>query len=212
MIPKFALLGALFAASAAFAAPAPLTVRLEPSAIVAEGLSPHGNVLLFGVSVESRGFNDAIRRWDRVASDDDGDGRVTFAFEEEIPFRSIWAVVDLRGDDYVVVTPQGTTVPQPVPPGALRPGAKDEIAGLELTGTVAYVAIIRGGAGAWGLNVDANGRNDDDQTDAAVMRVDPNKLSSLAGNAPPPRVLVPGDLLLIINPLDMEFFATRLAR
>lgn len=202
----------LIAPAAAGAAPATLTVRLDPRAIVAEGVSPHGKVLLFGVTVESRGFSDAIRRWDRVAEDDDGDGKVTFAFEREIPARSIWAVVELRGGDYVAITPQGPVVPLPLPPSAARPGAKDEIAGLDLTGTVAYVVIVRGNAGAWGLNVDANGRNDDDRTNTAVMRVDPSRLTSLAGNAPPPRVLVPGDLLLIINPLDMEIFATRLVR
>jgi hypothetical protein len=204
----------LFAAAAAEAQGKTFTARLDVKSIVVEGVQPRQEVLLFGVSLEPRGFANATRRWNRIGTDDDGDGTVTFAFDKPIEFRSVFAVVDLRGGDYVVLKPDGydQLVPRALDPAALRRGEKaGEVAGLDLAGPMAYIVVVRGGAGAWGMAAHQNGHNDDDHA-SPVLRVDPAKLTALAGHAPPPAVLTPGDVILVVNPIEMEFFSTRVTR
>lgn len=192
-----------------------MTARLEAKAIVVEGLKPQQEVLLFGVSLEPTNLYASLsKRWDKLAADDDGDGAARFELGSEIALRSVFAVVDLRSGDYVVLKPAGydQLIPQELGRGAMRKGAKDdEVVSLELGGPMAHVVVVRGGAGAWGLSVNQNGLNDGDHN-SPVMRVDPETLTRLAGNAPPPKVLTPGDVLFVINPIDMEFFFTRLTR
>ena len=204
----------LFAAASAVGQGKAFTARLEAQSIVVDGVQPRQEVLLFGVSLEPQGFANATRRWSRVGTDDDGDGTITFAFDKAIEFRSVFAVVDLRGGDYLILKPDGydQLIPRTLDPAALRRGEKaGEVAGLDLAGPMAYIAVVRGGAGAWGMAAHQNGHNDDDHA-SPVLRVDPAKLTPLAGNAPPPAVLTPGDVILIINPIEMELFSTRVTR
>jgi len=189
--------------------------HIEKNAIVAEGLSRNQEVLLFGVSVETLRYEvKATRTWNRVAADDDGDGKVSFDFEKPVSRRSLWAAVDLRHGDYVVLSGDGYDVPVAnLPATALRRGAKnDELTSLALLGATANVVVVRPGAGAWLMDVEQNGRNDEERTSAAVMHADLANLAPLSGRAAAPKALVPGDVLLVLNPLTIELSATRIER
>ncbi|HEX8253878.1 MAG TPA: hypothetical protein VF846_12050 [Thermoanaerobaculia bacterium] len=203
----------LLTAPPAANADASMTARIDARAISVDGVSRRAEVLLFGVEHAAGEYGGVIQRWHRLASDADGDGRVTFAFDSDVHSRSLWTVVDLHTGGYIVVTPEGFAVPEVRSPAGLRRGANpDEVTAVELTGTAAYVIVVRPAVGAWRMDVDQNGTNDDDAENGRIMRLDPARLVALAGNAPAPRVLTPGDLFLALDPFELELVSARTTR
>jgi hypothetical protein len=209
----FALMAFLYGAGrtdAASGAPG-LAGRVSGATVLIEGVSPRKNVLLFGVSLERTRFQSTYVRWERVATDNDGDGVVEFALDRPVAHESIWAAIDLQTGDWVAIAPQGTAPRQAViPREALIPGLQSEqTAAVDLQSEALFVVVVRGGAGAWGLDAFQDGRNDSDSHDPARLRVMLDGLRSLSGNAQPPKFLVPGDLFLAINPYHLEIRASR---
>ncbi|HEX8618818.1 MAG TPA: hypothetical protein VF911_14640, partial [Thermoanaerobaculia bacterium] len=195
------------------ASSATIQVHLQSNAIVAEGVSPKGEVILVGVSHESAQYKDIVRHWQRVTTDDDSDGRVTFTLDAPIQQGSIWVVADVRTARYGVATPDGMKLPDvALASPAFRKGATGDVAALELARASALIVVVRQGAGAWRLHVEQDGKYDEERGDHAVMRVSPGSLKPLAGNAPPPPVLTPGDLLLVLEPFKLEFVAVRVPK
>lgn len=188
-------------------------VRIEKRAIVVEGVKPGRELLLFGVWHQPIPHSTHIRRWDKVAADDDRDGIVTFTFDSDIPFRSVWAVVDLHGDEYVVAGPEGFDLrSRPLPGSALKKNGED-VEAIELEAYSTNVLVVRGGAGAWLLNSrQGDPATDDLPDDGNVIRIDPGKLKPVTGNAPPPKVLTPGDLILVIEPYELDLHFARVGR
>lgn len=190
-----------------------IQVRLESNTIVAEGVSPKGEVVLVGVSHESAQYQDIVRQWQRVTTDDDSDGRVTFTLDAPIQQGSIWVVADVRTANYAVATPDGFKLPEVVlPDSSFRKSEKGDVSAIELARASALIVVVRQGAGAWRLQVEQDGKYDEERGNHAVMRVSPGSLKPLAGNAPPPPVLTPGDLLLVLEPFKLEFMAARVTK
>jgi hypothetical protein len=177
------------------------TVWLSGNAIIVSNLQPHGEALLFGVTFEPGVYTNSTHRWQRTQRDEDGDGSVTFSFEKDIPQISIWAGVDVGKGTCTFVTPGEVEDPSLEAPAAImKHGSKPaEVVGLELTGRSAFVLVVRGGAGAWSMTIDQNGTNDADLANPLSMVVDPEKLETVSGNAAAPKVLTPGDLVVIID-------------
>jgi|SRR3954447_691721 len=63
---------------------------------MARGLTPGTQALVYGLGSGSNGLDRLFWEWHEVVTDTDNDGVVTFTVTQNIPWRSIWAVVDLR--------------------------------------------------------------------------------------------------------------------
>jgi hypothetical protein len=192
--------------------PEKTSVRFEQKSIVVEGVNPGREILLFGVWHQPIPHSTSVRRWDRIAADEDRDGKVVFTFDADIPFRSIWAAVDMHGGEFVVASPEGFDLrTNPLPGGAMKK-AGDDVVALDFESYSADWLVVRGGAGAWRYDARQNDPLTDESPDGSVIRVDPAKFTAVAGKAPAPKVLTPGDLILLIDPFELNFYFAKVGR
>ncbi len=80
-------------------------ITFESERLVAERLTPGGEVVWFVVGLESRRWS--TRSWSAAgtAADPDGDGRVALEFDAPLPTTSVWAVVDLASGAFALEVP-----------------------------------------------------------------------------------------------------------
>lgn len=209
-----ALLCALACSSNAAAATAgPPSVVIEDRAVIASNLTAGGSAVLFAVARESNGYSAALRRWEAILHDDDGDAVVRLELDREVPWKSIWIAVDLSSGELGVATPDGFPLREQVfPAGAIRAGAGGRLVHLVDRRGYGELLLVRPGENAWRLSLanggaeDADGVNDDSLT----ARLD--RLRAIDGAAPPPEELAAGDVVVMIDPHQLDYYAARLVR
>ena len=207
---RWSCLLALFILAAAPLAAQP-AISFEPAAVVASGISPGGQVAWFGVARESEDHAARIVRRETVATDGDRDSAVRLDLGREVPLVSIWVAVDLATGKAAVATPEGFPLRQIALPGA---GAVPGGAGpdrLELDRGYLELLVVRPGIGVWGATVGDGGVADDDG--AADGRVSVALIHLRADGTSPaaPQSLGPGDLLVAIDPNEMEVAVSRIS-
>jgi hypothetical protein len=186
-----------------------LTLRIERTAVVAKGVTPGGNAVFFGVVYDTASSIPGRVRKAAILKDDDGDGLVRLSMPDGVPPLGVWAVVDmatgssklgsLRGYD---ITPYDD---------AVEPSFKGDVRGrfvrLERDMSEAEMLVVRPGAGAWTLR-GTEGSTDDEDSELNGKLVLPfSKLVSLTADDRPPGDVLPGDVVVLIDPSDMRAFA-----
>lgn len=89
------------------AAVAQPVVSFEANAVVVSGVAAGGRVALLGVGREPVEYSGRVVRSEAVLADEDGDGRVRLELERAVPWRSLWAAVDLADGAAVLAAPEG---------------------------------------------------------------------------------------------------------
>ncbi len=200
-----AVLGVSFSAGLA----AQPVISFESQAIVARGLPPGGNAVIFGVARESKGFHSRIvRRQQVVAADATGLARLSL--NQAVPRRSVWLAADISSGAFRVAAP-------PRSPARELPFTSERLerppgrAGRVRSG-LSFIELlyVRPGRGVWGLTVGDGGRDDHDgQADrSATAALD--RLVPIGASPPAPSDFAAGDILLVVDPRRLEFFAARL--
>jgi hypothetical protein len=115
----------------------------------ATSLRPGAQVLLFGVARDHDGYNAVIRRWSEVLTDSDHDGQVELDLGSNVPFQSIFAVVDLNDGHYTVASPTGFGAIPPKRAKTLRRGPRALVDRMTSPGPMADAVYVQPGAGAW---------------------------------------------------------------
>lgn len=202
------LLALLFLLVPPLVAAEPPVVSFESAAVVGRGLTPKGQAVWFSVAREiSRRATTVVPRIE-IQSDDDGDGVVRLAVEQEVPLRSIWFAVDLATGETAVATPEGFPKLERELPGRAIPAALNR---LDLERRFAYLLLVRPGIGAWTLRVGDGGESDEDGEPDGTLRAALADLAAVGdGSLPPPERFSPKDILLIIDPDRMEYSAVRI--
>jgi hypothetical protein len=203
-----ALCLALCSAAAPAAAqipPTPPGVSFLADAVAASGVTAHGKVAWFAVAREIEDSVATIVRRSEVVEDTDGDGQVRFELGGEVPWQSIWVAVDLTTGLWSVATPEEY-------PLRWMNGADTSVGehtdgkpalGVSLHGYL-DILVARPQVGAWTQTVGDGGAGDLDTLDGQV-RVQPGQMVATAGTAAPaPESFVPGDLIVSIDPNNME--------
>jgi hypothetical protein len=185
-------------------------LSFEENAVVASGVTSGGRVAFLGVGREPVEWSGRVVRFETVLADDDGDGSVRFSLEKAVPWRSVWAAVDLENGGAVLATPEGyplRTVPLPA----------DALAGeggeLVVRGDLVEVLVVRPGAagGAWGLTAwDGHEADQDGAGTGSVALLLPG-LQPVSTSRAAPEGLAPGDVLIAIDANRMEASLERLA-
>lgn len=199
--------GSLAALSAAAQTPPPSPPEISflADAVAASGVTAHGKVAWFAVAREIDDSVATIVRRSEVVEDSDGDGQVTFAIGGEVPWQSIWVAVDLATGLWSAATPEDY-------PLRWMNGADASIAehtdGKPALGVLLHgyldILVARPQVGAWTQTVGDGGAGDLDTLDGQV-RVQPGQMLATVGTtAPAPEDFVPGDLIVSIDPNNME--------
>jgi hypothetical protein len=209
-----ALLAAVLALFAlAVPAAAQPVLGFETKAVVASGVPAGGRVAVFGVGKGHNGFTGYLVRWQEVLPDDDGDGAARLELEFALPWKSVWAAIDLGSGELSLAAPEGFALREVAfPPGAI------EADGRALRDQRRYVQVLwaRPGhgpdAGAWGASFGDGGASDDDGVEDGAVRAPTSAFAPLvAGVAGPPDRFAAGDVVVVVDRESLEVYAARLA-
>ena len=186
------------------AAPSPV-LAFQKSAVTVAGVSPRGQVVLFGEAREIAEDDVAtLVRRSQVLTDDDGDGTVTLDLGRDVPFRSVWVAVDLATGQVAAAAPEGYPLRRVNWRGVGIARGNSSSDRVEDARTFAEVLLVRPGAGAWQLTVGDGGEGDDDGAADGKIAVALDHMTPVAGTAPPPARFDPRDVVVLIDPNRME--------
>ena len=195
----------LSAASLAQAPKAP-EITLQQRSITVSGLSSKGQAVGFVIAREIAEDDVAtVVRRAQVLTDDDGDGKVGWSLDRDVPQRSIWVVVDLATGGVAAAAPEGYPLRRIDWRGVGLVRGNPRADRVEDARSFAEVLLVRPGQGAWRLTVgDGSDLDDDGKPDgrlaAALDRLEPFPGTS----APPPDRFDPRDVVVLIDPNRME--------
>ena len=197
----------LLSVTAAQAEPFRLSVAGED--VVAAGATAKGQVVIFGVTREVAPDDvvEVNRKMD-VLTDDDGDGRVALPLGRAVPLRSAWLAVDLASGSFEAAAPEGFRLKKVNFRGkgiGRRPDGRDSVVDAR---AVAELLVVRPGtgsdAGAWHLYLGDGGPGDEDGTPDGRLEAALDRMEPLAGSPPPPAKFQKDDVVLVLDPDQLE--------
>lgn len=204
--PIFALL-TLFMAGWALGQPKtgdPIRVSFSGDTVHASEVSRGGDVIVFACTIGRYSGMQKLGRHREVVRDADGDGEISLTVDKLSDLASVWAVVDFETGRYALAAPPGLQLRvMEIPEHGWRGGREH----FELRRNYLEVLVVRPGVGAWTQSLSEGGSNDDDGQLNAVLRTRLAGMQRLHGDdaAPRPPVIVPRDLLLIIDPHELDY-------
>lgn len=183
-----------------------LTVQISANRVTASGVTPRGDVVLFG---RSAGWYSGMRHWQRFAvvlNDEDRDGVVTFTLDRNVPAWSVFVMVDFETGAHAIASPEGFTPRQIDLPALVWRGG---VSHVDLHRERVDVLFVRPKVGIWSGEIAQGGSRDSDARNDANLRTGLASLQPLAGTRTPPPTATPRDVIAIIDPWDLDVFARR---
>ena len=210
----------------AASSPAELAIAFEEAAVVAAGLTPGGEALLFSVAREPQDyFTRVVRRDEPLLVDAEGQVQYEpFEGASPLPRFAIWVVVDLETGRLVHASTPGFEAPaRALPADGVRRGSGGRWNRLAARLTEAQILLVRpaaydrpggtllGPPGAWGgYWMDGSGRDVDGSDDGGLEAVLEDFVPVTASGTPPPEELAPDDLLVLVDPSNLAYFVVRI--
>jgi hypothetical protein len=186
-------------------------ISFGESSVKAEGITKSAKVVFFSVAREGQGYRVRSVPRQEMVEDTDGDGAVSLDLGAAVPFRSIWAAVDLASGAFAVASPDGyTPVRLDFPLAGLRGQANGKPDRLDDRRYSLEVLVARPGEGAWRLSLGDGDADDEDKVSNGRIEWAVAKGRAVKGEAAAPRDFNPGDVVIAMDPNRMEFYATRL--
>lgn len=172
----------------------------------ASGITPGGEAIVFVCTVGRSGGMRRLGRRAEVVSDVDRDGEIALAVGNA-SLASLWTVVDFTTGRSAVATPSGFE------PEAIElhdqgwRGGGDH---FELRRRHVEVLVVRPGEGAWMASPVEGGPNDGDGALNAILRTKLTSMRRMHGSdeAPRPPVVIPKDVLVVVDPRSFAFFVS----
>lgn len=192
---------------------APTVLEIDESTVNVRLASKGGNVVLFGFAHEEKDYVTTLVRREEILEDTDRDGKVSLDLGYPVPVASIWVGIDLQTGDSGVAAPAGRPWRELVlPPPAIAPNLR----ALDLELRMLEVLLVRPGVGAsaggvWGMRVGDGGEADEDGEQDGTLRAALADMWSVGDSALPPAELSEGDVLVLVDPLDLRVVVVRLA-
>ena len=195
------------------AAPQPgisLVVSFQSGTLVVTNLTKNADAILFGVLQEPHKYwSTQVTDAQRLSADADGTARYT---PPSLPLFSIWIAVDLKSGAVAVATPPGSPVQaKQLPAPGLRRDQAGAIAALQSGREAAEVLVVRPNVGAWYVSNGDGGANDDDRIVNGRTTTLPQAMQPIGNSPPAPNRIVPHDIVVIVDPGTMEYFASEVA-
>jgi hypothetical protein len=183
---------------AAATKPAELTVTLEGSAVVVDGVSSRGDVVIWGLSRIPKQYHSRTQTTSEIRNDDNGDGSVRLEVDYAIPLQSQWLAVDLETGRIAVASSQGFA-PELKGLGSdrLKKASNGRLRRLELAMGDVEVLWIRPGIGAWLALTHDGAANDEDGRLDGRFTLPLEQLRPLGAAPPPPDGFENGDILAV---------------
>lgn len=219
LAPLVVLLATFLASSARAAeAPSPLTVTPTAQGLHIGGVSRNGSIALVGRMREAS--REMLVRMTEVHELllDSGTGAIDYDLGRPLPLRSIWAVVDVASGRYAVVTPPDFPRQElPFPPTVVKNTPAEDLDDQLLNDRfVIDMLWVHPGenkqGGAWSARVADGGATDLDAKNDGKTLSGASQFRALGTSSTPPKKIKKGDILIMIDPFEMQFFATEVGK
>jgi hypothetical protein len=200
-------------------ASAAMTIAFEKEAVLVSGLEPGAEVAWLSLASEPQRYYVRDTRREGIERDDDGDGTVEILLDGEVPPRSVWGIVDLSTGLFEWGAPEGFDLQKLAVPG--EGAGRDNQGRLNrlLAHRVGVEALwVRpgkgpgpgGGKGVWALTVFDGSPGDRDGAADGGVAAALDEARPLGESPPPPEQMLPGDVVLVVDPRTYQVFSVRL--
>ena len=200
------------------AAATPLSIEYSGNQVRAVGATPHGAVAFHGAWWKSSGWFPVMVLSDQLLADENGDGLVVKELEEDVPFNSLWSVIDVATASFVVAPAGDHSWNEiPFPDDALVEGD----GGIEYLKLPAWpdspfdpyrtwsVSFVSQGRGAWHEYAGNGGASDADGTYDDFITLRLADMTVFPGGPPAPLALRDRDVIIGFDPRNTEYFSFR---
>jgi hypothetical protein len=195
--------------AAAMPMPAAMNVSISGNAVIARGLTPGGGAVFFGVAHRPRGYAFAIEQVAEFVTDDDRDGVVTYKAEKDVPWKSIWFVVDARTGAYEMAAPEGLSDRRNESrKSRVARDAAGEWSRFEHERGWLSLLVIRPGGDVW-MQVATRGGITDVGRRGPLFITPADSFEALTPNARPLRQLTQADIVIAVDMQTVEYFVVR---
>jgi hypothetical protein len=197
--------------SAAAAQPPRFNVEFNGNTITATGATPRGEVIFFGEAQEPGEYTMLTYSHYERFGNADASGMARVELATDIATTSVWAVVDIASGNYVVTPPAGgAKKSKSAPGGLLRRGAGGDVTGLDFPFAIASILVVRPGVGAWEASAAEAGEADEKgHGRGRIVTPIPALHAVRDPNLKPISTLQGGDVVVIIEPQYLFFYATQ---
>ncbi len=203
--------GLYFGVQSASAAPE-LAVSFEEAAVAVSDVTPGGDVAFFSVARVPLGYVQKVVRFHRIEVAD-ALGEARFDLDDPpVPLKSVWAVIDLSTGAYAVAAPDGFHLHEiPFPGKAFEVGAPGVVNRLRNATEELDMLVARPTVGVWTLRAWDRSPNDHDGKDNGNVLTSLGDLQPLDPAWPdPPETFAKNDVVVVILPETLRYYATRL--
>ena len=201
----------LFRAAEA-SAPPELLISFAEAEVLAAELTPGGDAVFWSVGREPLGYVQRVVRHQGVEVVD-ALGEARFTPETgAVLLKSVWAVAEVATGAVAIAAPPGFVLREiPFPGNGFAVGAPGRVNRLRHPKSSLDLLMIRPGVGAWRLRAQDTGLADHDGEDDDQVMTDLDDLEPFdpAGPQPPERY-ARDDVIVVIDPHDLTYYATRL--
>jgi len=183
------------------------TIELQPTAVIARDVAPGADVVFFGVALQPDGYGAQLEQWAEVISGAAGTTSARLDLKAPLPYKSMWAAVDLTTGEYALSSPAGYTAKQAViPKKLLKKG--DTSAADVLTNSREFVQmlLVTPKKGAW-VFAAMDGAGDDDGKDDGQIAASLDHFRPLGTSKNAPKKLSKNDVVIMFDYNRMEAWA-----
>lgn len=199
-------------AAAALPVAATMNISIDGSVVTARGLTPGGGAVFFSVAHRARGYAFDIEQVAEFIADADRDGVVTYTAKKDIPWKSIWFVVDSRTGAYEITTPEGFTDRRnDAGKSRVARDAAGEWSRFEHERGWLSLMVIRPGGEVW-MQVAMRGGITEVERRGSVFVTPADSFTALTPNARPLKQLTPADVVVAVDAQTIEYFVTGAAQ
>lgn len=191
-----------FLVTGAFAEPA---VVVSADRVFVTGITPGGDAILFGRSIAYQGGVPVLARHSAPGRDDDGDGTVTWLFDE-VQQRSTWVAVDMETGDHAVGSPDGAS-PRVITVSPHEWRENDDA--VDIRREYVDFLLVRPRKGAWALAILQGSSRDGDGRSDTNLRLRTSSMFPLYGKESPPPYAAKKDVLVIIDLFSLDVAVVR---
>ncbi|MEA2465558.1 MAG: hypothetical protein QOJ98_3305, partial [Acidobacteriota bacterium] len=183
----------------------PLQLTINATEVRIGNVTAGAEVVVLVASVEGQGGVLRHRSGAKTFRDDDGDGVVTFADDRGIPLRSVWVAVDIETGRIAIASPADFPLQSsPLPDSLLDRDGEGVIGVFELQQRNTEMLLVRPKSGAWRLRAHEGGNGDGDKHANGKLRLDAADAIAVFGDTPPPKRLKKGDVIAVIDPVNLD--------
>lgn len=202
----FSLVALLLTISLASIAHGDPTVTFAPTSFAVSNVSPGGKIMVCGVGDSRVDGSELISKQSAVIVAD-ANGHLDVKIDHPA-FRSIWLIVDLKADTYLVATPPGyRAVTMHV-----APSITSNLDVLNTFRPLSFIFVAHAPLGAWETFAGDGSASDDDKRADGKVTAALHRFTPIGDSPPSPAHLTPGDIVLTVDPSSMTYAAFRVPK